>query len=83
MDTSTQVQTFFFISSVGFVILWILLAIFLFYLIRAMATLSRVMDKLENDINKIGDATKEVLTSVKDSMVFNLLFKKKKKTAKK
>lgn len=83
MDTSTQVQTFFFISSVGFVILWILLAIFLFYLIRAMATLSRVMDKLENDINKIGDATKEVLTSVKDSMVFNLLFKKSKKTAKK
>ncbi|KKQ03407.1 MAG: hypothetical protein US18_C0020G0008 [Parcubacteria group bacterium GW2011_GWB1_36_5] len=77
-----QSQVFFFISSIGFVTLWIFVAIFLFYLIRATDSLSRIMDKVEKDIDKIGDTTKEMLEEVRDSVVFNFLFRKKRKSRK-
>jgi large-conductance mechanosensitive channel len=79
MDTYSQTQLFFFISSVGFVFLWILVAIFLFYLIRVASTLSRITEKFERDINNIGDTTKELLSEMRDNAVFNFLFGKKKR----
>jgi len=79
MDTFLQTQVFFFISSIGFVTLWILVAIFLVYLIRAMNIFSRIMDRAEKDIDKIGDTTKEMIEEVKDSVIFNFLFRKKRK----
>jgi len=82
MDAIMQMQVFFFISSIGFIILWTLTAIFLFYLIRATDTFSRIMGKIEKDVNNIGDTTKEMLEEVKDSIVFNFLFRKKKKNRK-
>jgi hypothetical protein len=82
MNTLLQSQVFFFISSIGFIFLWILVAIFLFYLIRATNTFSRIMDRVEKDIDNIGDTTKEMLNDVRDSIVFNFLFKKKKKRRK-
>ena len=80
MDTLLQTQIFFFISSIGFIFLWILIAIFLFFLVRATNTFSRIMEKVEKDIENIGDTTKEMLEEVKDSVIFNFLFKKKKKS---
>lgn len=82
MDTLMQSQVFFFISSVGFVTLWILVAIFIFYLIRATVTFSKIMERVEKDIDHIGDTTKEMLDEVKHSFIFNFLFKKKRKTRK-
>ncbi len=75
MDTSTQI--FFIISSVGFVLLWILAGIFLFYLVKAVKTFSRIMEKLESDINAIGDTTVDLIEEIKDSTIFNFLFKRK------
>jgi uncharacterized protein YoxC len=79
MDTLLQTQVFFFISSVGFVFLWILVAIFLFYLIRAMNTFSRIMDRIEKDMNNISDTTKDLFEDMRNSVIFNFLFGKKKK----
>lgn len=79
MDNLMQADVFFFISSLGFVVLAILLAIFLFYLIRGMKTLSRIIDKAEDDIEKIGDVTKEMVEEMKESYIFNFLFGKKKR----
>jgi uncharacterized protein YoxC len=79
MSNLAQSQIFFFISSVGFVFLWVLVAIFLLYLIRATSAFSKIMDKMEKDIESVGDTTKEILEDVKDSIVFNFLFRKKKK----
>lgn len=77
MDTQTQI--FFFISSIGFVVLWILTGIFLFYLIRAMQSLSRILDKAEKSIDQVGDFTKEIAEEIKESKIFSFLFRKKKK----
>jgi len=79
MDAILQSQIFFFISSIGFIILWALVAIFLFYLIRATNTFSKILEQIEKDIDNIGDTTKEMLEEVKESTVFNFLFRKKKK----
>ena len=47
MDTLLQSQVFFLISSVGFVTLWILIAIFLFYLIRITRAFSRIIKRAD------------------------------------
>lgn len=82
MDTQAQTQVFFFISSVGFVVLWIFTAIFLFYLIRVTNTLSRILDKAEKDINDLGETTKEIIEEIRDNKIFNFLFGKKRKSRK-
>lgn len=82
MSVITQSEVFFLISAVGFVMLGVLLAIFLAYLIRAIHTFSRIMDKIEENIDQVGDTTKEMLDDVRQSVVFNFLFGKKKKTRK-
>jgi len=82
METLLQSQIFFFISSIGFIVLWILAVIFLFYLIRATKTFSRIIDKLEKNIDEIGDTTKDLIEDIKDSTVFRFLFKKKRKRSK-
>ena len=85
MDTAGQAQVFFFVSSIGFVILGVFVVILLFYLIRISRTFSRIIDKAEEDINNIGDTTKEILEEMKESSLFQFLtkfFKKKKKNNK-
>lgn len=82
MNAILQSQVFFFISSVGFIFLWILIAVFLFYLVKATKTLSKIMEKIEKDVNNISDSTRELIEEVRDSVIFNFFFKKKRKTKK-
>ncbi|MBP9719173.1 MAG: hypothetical protein KBD46_01785 [Candidatus Levybacteria bacterium] len=83
MNTLAQADIFFFISSIGFVVVAILIAIFLFYLIRSVRAVYRIMEKIEKDIVEIGDTTREMVEGVQDSVVFRFLFGKKKKSARK
>ncbi|MCR4327949.1 MAG: hypothetical protein NUV53_00320 [Patescibacteria group bacterium] len=78
-ESLLQSQIFFFISSVGFIILGLLAVVLLLYFIRAMSTFNRIMDNMEKNIDKIGDTTKEMFGEMKDSFIFNFLFKKKKR----
>jgi uncharacterized protein YoxC len=82
MDTLLQSQVFFLISSVGFVLLWIFVVIFLFYLIRVASALSRITEKFEKNIDHIGDTTKELLNEMRDNIIFKFLFGKKRKSRK-
>ncbi|MBI2631335.1 hypothetical protein HYW73_03970 [Candidatus Nomurabacteria bacterium] len=82
MDTLSQSEVFFIISSTGFVLLWAFVAILLFYLIRISRTFSNIMDKIEDNVNKIGDTTKEMLTDLRDSTLFNFILRKKRKSRK-
>ena len=70
MDTLLQSQVFFFISSVGFVTLWIMVAILLFQLIRATSSFNRIISKIEKNVDDIGDTTKEMLEDLRDSTIF-------------
>lgn len=80
MSTIAQSEVFFVISSVGFVMLWILVAVFLVYLIRIMHTLSGIMDKIDKGIDNIDDTIKETILDIKDSAVFRFIFGKKRRS---
>lgn len=82
MNTLLQSQVFFLISSVGFVLLWIMVAIFLYYLIRVARAFSRIMDTIERHISTVGDITREMLSDMKDNAVFKFFFNKKRKSRK-
>ena len=83
MNGIQEVQAFFIISSVGFVILWSLAGILLYYLIRVTKAFDRITRKVEGDISKVGDITREMFEEMKDSVAWNLIFRKKKKNRKK
>ena len=83
MNTFEQAQVFFFISSVGFVILFTLIAIILFYAISAFKAFSRIAEKLEENIDTIGDTTAELIEDIKDSRIFNFIFGRRSSQSKK
>jgi hypothetical protein len=78
MNGIEEAQVFFIISSVGFVVLWVFLGVLLFYLIRVTRTFDRIVSKVEGDINKVGDTTREMIEEMKDSAVWNFIFRKRK-----
>lgn len=79
MNTLMHSEIFFFISSIGFVICFIVLFIAGIYLISIFRKVSRITTKIEQDVATIGDTAKEFVTDIQESTVFSLLFRKKKK----
>ena len=73
-----QTEIFFIISSVGFIVLFILIAIALAYILYALRLFSSILKKVEKDIYTIGDTTKEMLEEMRESAVFRFLFGRKK-----
>lgn len=72
-------EVFFFISSIGFIILGILVAILLIMTMRAVASLSRILDKVESSMDTIGDATMDMIEEVREHPFFRMIFGGKKR----
>ncbi|TSC71240.1 MAG: Uncharacterized protein G01um101449_7 [Parcubacteria group bacterium Gr01-1014_49] len=79
MTDLMQSEVFFFISSIGFIILTILAATVLVFVLRAFRSFSKILDKAEKDIDAIGDTTKDMLEEMRDSSVFRFVFQGRKK----
>ncbi len=79
MTTIMQSEVFFFISSIGFIVLFTLLAVLLFYAVRSLRTWDRILNKLENNIGTMGDTAKDMLEDVRDSTMFRFLVGRKKR----
>ncbi|MFA5934804.1 MAG: hypothetical protein WC827_02905 [Candidatus Paceibacterota bacterium] len=77
MSNIIQSQIFFFVSSIGFIILWILFGIIMIYILCIIKSFSKILKRAEKDIDSIGDTTKEILEEVLDSNVFRFVFKGK------
>lgn len=77
MNTIMNSEVFFFISSIGFILLWAVLVALILYAIRAIRTWNRIVDKIEKNIDTIGDTTREMIEDMQDSSVFRFLFKRK------
>lgn len=65
---------FFFISSIGFVILGILAAILLVYLIRAVRSFVHISEKIEASVETIGDTTMELIEDLRENIFFKMIF---------
>jgi hypothetical protein len=79
MYTLTHADMFFIISSIGFIIIFILLTVALVYLISLLKSIARISAKIEKDIDNIGDTAKDFVMQLWDSTVFSWIFGKKRK----
>ena len=75
----SQSQIFFFISSIGFIVLFILATIIFVRIAHVLKTFSRISDKLEKNIENIGDSAEEMVEDIRDSGVYRFIFGKKKR----
>ncbi len=74
MNALMESQVFFFVSSIGFVILGILIAIIFIQCIRVMNIFSKIMLKVEENVNDISETTREFIEDMQHSILFRLLF---------
>ncbi len=79
MTSLIQADIFFFISSIAFVILGILAVIVLVYVIKVLHSFMRILERVEESMDSIGDATMELIDEMRDNMFFRMLFPAKKK----
>lgn len=82
MTTLQQADIFFFISSIGFIVLFVIALVLGLYLIRIFKSVSRITEQVERDIDTIGDTAKDFVFDLRESPVFSLFFRKRKKYTK-
>lgn len=82
MDNFIHADIFFVISSVGFIIIFILVCICLVYTIRTMRSVMHIVHTIERGIANIDETTRDLIEDLRDSSVFQFVFGKKKKKAK-
>lgn len=78
MET-THSETFFFISSIGFVILGILASIIAAYIIYISRSFLRILNKIEDGIDNISDTTKDLVDDMREHVFYKMLFPSKRK----
>ena len=79
MNIATQSSIFFFISSIGFVLLWILIAICLYYSIKILRHIKKLIDLLEKNIDSLNEDAKDLIFDIQESVLFRLCFPKKRR----
>lgn len=79
MDSLIHADTFFLISSIGFVLLGTLMAVALIYVIKLFRSVLRVTRIIERDVAAIGEDTKDLIRDLRKSRAFSFLFGKSKK----
>ena len=85
METLMQVNIFFFISSVGFIVLTVLLSIALFYFIKAGKNLALLSEKLQESFDNSEEFILELKERLENNPILNFFFPliRKSKTVKK
>jgi len=79
MDAVLHSEVFFFISSVGFILLSIIVFVLLFYITRAVRSFTSLMEKIGENVDSVGYAGRELIEDMRNSIAFRLLFRNKKK----
>ncbi len=79
MNAIPHADIFFFVATIGFIIIFILVAIGLIYLIALLRSIMHISLKIEKDIENIGDTAKEFVARLWESALFSWMFGKKRK----
>jgi beta-lactamase regulating signal transducer with metallopeptidase domain len=74
MDTLIKADIFFFISSIATVVLAVLLAIVLFYFIKAGKNLYHISQKLQEHFHESEEFVLELKDRLEDNIVFRMFF---------
>lgn len=77
METLAKADIFFFVTTIAVVVVSIFLIILLTYTIFALRRLRRIVDIVEKNIDTASEEVKEIMTHIKESFLFNLVFGRK------
>lgn len=80
MDTLIHADIFFFISSIGFIILFIVLIIGAVHLVRLIRSLNDAIDTLKSKAKDIEADAEELIDEVRESVIFRLFFGRKRRS---
>ncbi len=79
METLAKSDIFFFITSVAVVLVTLGILIAIFYILRAVESFRKIAERAEGKVEGIEEDLKEMLLRIKESTVFHLLFRKKRR----
>jgi hypothetical protein len=79
METLIHADIFFFISSIGCILIVILLATALVYLIRLLRKIDRLAQQLKDRAHAIGQSAEGMIDDIRESPAFGFLVHKKRK----
>lgn len=74
MTSLIHADIFFFISSIGFIIIFILAIVAAGYFISLLRKINRLTKTLEREAEKIGANAEDIIDDIRSSMVFRFLF---------
>ncbi len=72
-------EIFFFIASIGFTIVAIAIIILIIYLIKAVRSFNALVDRMENEIDNLGDTAIDLVDDIRSSFIYKMIFNPKKK----
>lgn len=79
MNTLIHANIFFYISSLGFIIIFLIFTIISLYILSITIKINRIIKRIKKDIDTVGDTAKEFIFDLQESPFFSLFFRKKKK----
>ncbi|MDQ5893275.1 MAG: hypothetical protein QG640_287 [Patescibacteria group bacterium] len=75
MNEIMKSEWFFFISSIGFVVIGVLLSIIMIYTIRALHAFTSLIEKMESEVQNLGTTAQELLEDFQGSFIYRMIFK--------
>ena len=79
-NTLIHADIFFFIASIGTIIFIILTSIAIYYLIGLLRNVRDLTNTLQDKVETASENLEEMRRKISESLIFNLIFTKKKKT---
>lgn len=80
MENLLHSEIFFFISSISFILLTILLSIAVFYIISILRDFKAVSKKIKSGADYAGEHVEELAKNLEESAIYKFIFGKKRKT---
>lgn len=80
MTNLIQADIFFFVSTIGFIVIGIFLIILIILSIKTISSFLRILDRIENSLDTIGDTTRELLDDLRENVFFKMLFRPKRRS---
>lgn len=77
MSTLIHADIFFFVSSVGFIIIFALVSVGLYYIVGILKSVRHISRKLEGDVDNLSADAKEFISDLRTSVVYRMIFGKK------
>lgn len=79
MNTLVHADIFFFISTIGFIVLFALGVVLLVYVIGILRQIRKITAKIGDNVEDISDEAKEFVYDLRASAIYRMLFGRKKK----